>query len=63
MADKKGSTSAKHAVLVCWECNREYELNSVPFRPTETNQLELCSCGGTIVSNSGKVKMRIKDKE
>jgi len=49
-------------VLVCWDCDKQYPMSMLP-PPIQQNKLIKCSCGGTIVSNSGKIiMMQIKHK-
>jgi hypothetical protein len=49
-------------VLCCWDCGKEYSLNVYPPF-LQYPKLVKCSCGGQVVSNSGKVMLKLSREE
>lgn len=43
----------------CWSCEKEYDISRLS---PETNGV-LCKCGGTIISNSGKIMGRFRGRK
>ena len=47
-------------IFVCWLCSKEYVVSELEgYNPSKPHLIQ-CECGGTIVSNSGKVFIKIK---
>jgi hypothetical protein len=42
-------------ILLCWKCNKEHDIEYKIGNPI------FCECGGTIISNSGKIMAGVKD--
>ncbi len=47
-------------IAVCWDCDKKYDTSKLP---ADATNIPCPECGGIVVSNSGKMKFYIDDKQ